>query len=194
MNYSKPMRVNYKRLLTTWIISLIVTSVITAVVTILIMKNKTAEATETEAIFYTPKVQEIEPTIIPKPTESPIEDLIVEEPAITELGEYTITAYCPCETCCGIWAKNRPNGIVYGAAGIELQEGYSVAAPGLPFGTILYIEGLGEYVVEDRPVSWVAEKYDGKIIDIYFNNHEDAKAFGLQHKEVFIMKGDMEND
>ena len=180
MNYSKPMRVNYKRLLTTWIISLIVTSVITAIIM--------------DAIFYTPKVQEPEPSVTPMPTEAPVEKLMIEESVMTKLGEYTITAYCPCETCCGIWAKNRPNGIVYGAAGIELQEGYSVAAPGLPFGTILYIEGLGEYVVEDRPVSWVAEKYDGKIIDIYFNNHEDAKAFELQHKEVFIVKGEIQDD
>lgn len=186
MSYSKPMRVNYKRLLTTWIISLIVTSVITAVITVLITKDK-------DAIFYTPKVQETEPSAIPKPTESPIEDLIVEEPAMTELGEYTITSYCPCEICCGTWAKNRPNGIVYGAAGTELQEGYSVAAPGLPFGTILYIEGLGEYVVEDRPASWVAEKYDGKIIDIYFLNHDDALEFGLQHRTVYL-KGEIQDD
>lgn len=165
MNYSKPMRVNYKRLLTTWIISLIITSVITAVITILITKDKDVEATE-----------------------APVEELLIEEPVMTELGEYTITAYCPCETCCGIWAKNRPNGIVYGAAGIELQEGYSVATPNLPFGTILHIEGLGEYVVEDRPASWVAEKYDDKIIDIYFLSHDDALEFGLQHRTVYIFE------
>jgi len=193
MSYSKPMRVNYKRLFTTWLISLIITSIITAVVTILIMKNKTAEATEMDAIFYTPKVQETEPNISPIPIEAPVEELLIEEPVMTKLGEYTITAYCPCEICCGIWAKNRPNGIVYGAAGIELQEGYSVAAPGLPFGTILYIEGLGEYVVEDRPASWVAEKYDGKIIDIYFLSHDDALEFGLQHRTVYL-KGEIQDD
>lgn len=193
MSYSKPMRVNYKRLFITWLISLIITSIITAVVTILIMKNKTAEATETETIFSTPKVQETEPTIIPKPTESPIEDLIGEEPAMTELGEYTITAYCPCKICCGNWAKNRPNGIVYGAAGIELQEGHSVAAPNLPFETILYIEGLGEYVVEDRPASWIAEKYDDKIIDIYFLSHDEALEFGFQQRKVYL-KGEVKND
>ena len=192
MSYSKPMRVNYKRLFTTWLISLIITSIITAVVTILIMKNKTAEATETEAIFYTPKVQEIEPTIIPKPTESPIEDLIVEEPAITELGEYTITAYCPCEICCGIWAKNRPNGIVVGAYGVELEEGVSIAAP-LPSNTKLYIDGIGEYTVQDKLADWVLEKYDNKVVDIYFNNHEDAIAFGLQHRTVYL-KGEIQDD
>lgn len=193
MSYSKSMRVNYKRLLTTWIISLIVTSVITALITILITKDKDAEATEVDAIFYTPKVQETEPTISPIPTEAPVEELLIEEPVMTKLGEYTITAYCPCEICCGIWAKNRPNGIVYGAAGIELQEGHSVAAPNLPFGTILYIEGLGEYVVEDRPASWVAEKYDDKIIDIYFLSHDEALEFGFQQKKVYL-KGEVEND
>jgi len=183
MNYSKPMRINYKRLLTTWIISLIITSAITASITVLILKDKVADATE--AVFYTQKVQEPEPTATPTPTEP-----VVEEPVMELLGEYTITAYCPCEICCGIWAKNRPGGIVYGAAGIELQEGYSIAAPGFEFGTTLYIEGLGEYVVQDTTASWVAEKYDNKIIDIYFLSHDDALEFGLQHRKVYL-KGEM---
>ena len=46
------------------------------------------------------------------------------------IGEYTVTAYCSCEQCCGIWALNRPlneqgQPIVYGAAGVELTSGYS---------------------------------------------------------------------
>lgn len=191
MNYSKSMKVKFKRLFIFWFITLLIAGLIGSGITTLLMKPKDVEALETcekEVYFFTHEVQEQEPEL------TDIIEPILEEPLLESLGEYRITAYCPCEICCGIWAKNRPGGIVYGAAGIELQEGYSVAAPGLPFGTILYIEGLGEYVVEDRPASWVAEKYDDKIVDIYFNSHEDAKAFGLQHKEVFIVKGDMEND
>lgn len=32
--------------------------------------------------------------------------------------EGTATAYCSCEICCGEWALNRPNGIVYTASGV----------------------------------------------------------------------------
>ena len=120
-----------------------------------------------------------------------IEDVVeidaeVIEPELTYLGEYTITAYCSCEKCCGVWAKDRPNGIVYGAAGIELAEGVSVAST-LPFGTQIIIDGVGQYIVQDRTASWIAEKYDNKIIDIYFENHEDALNFGKQYHEIYIL-------
>ena len=48
----------------------------------------------------------------------------------------------------------------------------------LPFGTIVEIKDVGVYEVQDRPASWVSEKYNDRIIDIYFENHEDAVKFG----------------
>ena len=39
------------------------------------------------------------------------------------LGKCKVMAYCACEICCGKWAKNRPDGIVYGASGEELVAG-----------------------------------------------------------------------
>ena len=38
------------------------------------------------------------------------------------------TAYCPCEICCGKWALNRPDGIVYTASGAIAEEGVTIAA------------------------------------------------------------------
>ncbi len=113
----------------------------------------------------------------------------VEEPYIEEidaeyLGVYTITAYCSCEKCCGKYALNRPDGIVYGASGKELEADVSVASP-LDFGTNIIIEGLGEYVVEDRTADWIVDKYDGEIIDIYFENHEEALKFGKKELKVW---------
>lgn len=105
------------------------------------------------------------------------------EREMISLGEYTVTAYCGCEKCCGRWAKNRPGGKVVGAAGIELTAGISVAAP-LPLGTEIVINGH-RYTVQDRPADWIVEKYDGRIIDIYFDSHEAALAWGRQIAEVY---------
>lgn len=107
---------------------------------------------------------------------------VVDEPEY--IGTFTVTAYCSCEICCGEYALNRPNGIVYGAAGVELQEGVSVASP-LPLGTELFIDGQ-KYINHDRTAKWIEKKYDGMIIDKYFENHEDAKAFGKQIAEVYL--------
>ena len=100
------------------------------------------------------------------------------------LGTFRVTAYCSCKKCCGKWADNRPNGIVYGASGVELVAGVSVASP-LPFGTEIYIDGLGEYVVQDRLANWVAEKYGDKLIDVYFDDHEEAWKFGCKWLDVY---------
>lgn len=119
-------------------------------------------------------------TVIPSPEVS----LKPVEPEPVYLGEFRVTAYCSCEKCCGKWAENRPNGIVYGAAGVELKAGVSCASP-LPLGTVVEVEGLGEYIVQDRPAQWVIDKYGENQIDIYFDNHEEACEFGLKQLNVY---------
>lgn len=131
--------------------------------------------------------------VIPDMTLEPVETPLVEESVEPEpvlLGSFRVTAYCSCEKCCGEWAKNRPNGIVYGAAGVELKAGVSCASP-LPLGTVVEVEGLGEYIVQDRPAQWVIDKYGENQIDIYFDNHEAASAFGLKQLNVYL-KGEPE--
>lgn len=93
----------------------------------------------------------------------------------------TATAYCPCKKCCGEWAENRPDGIVYTASGAIAQEGVTIAADWniYPPGTTLYIEGLGEYIVQDRGGAIMGQK-----VDIYFENHEDALQFGRQEVRI----------
>lgn len=78
----------------------------------------------------------------------------------------------------------------YGAAGVELKAGVSCASP-LPLGTVVEVEGLGEYIVQDRPAQWVIDKYGENQIDIYFDNHEAASAFGLKQLNVYL-KGEPE--
>jgi len=105
---------------------------------------------------------------------------------LTSLGKYTITAFCGCKRCCGKYADDRPGGKVYGASGTELIEGVSVAA-WLPFGTEIMIDGHS-YTVQDRTAQWVREKYDGRIIDVYYSNHAEALAWGKREIEVFAVE------
>ncbi|MDD3020916.1 MAG: 3D domain-containing protein [Alphaproteobacteria bacterium] len=115
-------------------------------------------------------------------------------PEPIDLGTYRVTAYCSCEKCCGEWALNRPNGIVYGASGEELKQGVSVAST-LPFGSVIEIEGLGQYIVQDRIAQWVIDKYGENQVDVYFSDHGQAVQFGLQNLEVYLIQnGGNESD
>ena len=64
-------------------------------------------------------------------------------PVMTYLGRYYITGYDICVQCCG-----KTNGIT--AGGTSATVGRTCAANGMDFGTRLYIDGIGERVVEDR--------------------------------------------
>lgn len=144
------------------------------------------------------KAKAIEPEIITiyQPEYFVVEDEIAY--GVTYLGEYRITAYCPCEICCGTWALNRKPGPVTGASGNQLIAGKTCAtASNLPFGTKLYIEGHGVVTVEDRGAQWVTDKYNGKFIDLYFNTHEDCytwfETFKKDYAGVFIYEEQSKN-
>jgi 3D (Asp-Asp-Asp) domain-containing protein len=98
------------------------------------------------------------------------------------LGEFKLTAYCSCSICCGKWANNRPNGIVYGAIGEELKEGYSIAVDPnvIPYRTEVIINGR-TYKAQD-----CGGAIKGNRIDVYFEDHDDALEFGIQYSEVFV--------
>ena len=73
---------------------------------------------------------------------------------------------------------------------MELKAADSSPSP-LHFGPVVEVEGLGEYIVQDRPAQWVIDKYGENQIDIYFDNHEAASAFGLKQLNVYL-KGEPE--
>lgn len=98
------------------------------------------------------------------------------------LGNFKLTAYCSCQLCCGKWANNRPNGIVYGAIGEELKEGYSIAVDPtvIAYRTEVIINGH-TYKAQD-----CGGAIKGNRIDVYFDDHQTALNFGVQYAEVFI--------
>lgn len=145
---------------------------LTLTLTIFSIGNKPAGPIETEPVPYSQIISALKESTT----------------VFTEV--YVATAYCDCEKCCGKWALNRPNGVVYGSGGYELVQGLSVASS-LPYGTIIYIGGMDEYngyyVCHDRPAERVIEKYDGKIVDLFFNSHEQAVEFGKRQVTVEII-------
>ena len=100
------------------------------------------------------------------------------------LGNFKLTAYCSCSLCCGKWADNRPNGIVYGSIGEELKEGYSIAVDPtvIPYRTEVIING---HIYKAQDCGGVIK---GNRIDVYFSSHDDALEFGVQYSEVFLVE------
>lgn len=88
----------------------------------------------------------------------------------TYLGNFTLTAYCGCASCCG-----SSGGLT--ASGTVPTAGRTVAMGGVPFGTKLMING-NIYTVEDRGTSY-------GVVDIFMNSHSDALAFGMQSADVY---------
>ena len=91
------------------------------------------------------------------------------------LGVWLLSAYCP-EICCNGRGRAWKT-----ASGAPMIIGDTVAVGGLPFGTKLKIRDH-IYTVTDRGVT-------GKHVDILHESHRAANRFGLQHAEVFILRG-----
>lgn len=104
------------------------------------------------------------------------------------LGRFELTAYCSCYKCCGEYALNRPidengNEIVKGSIGQRLYQGVSIAVDPnvIPYGSKVLIDGE-EYVAHD-----CGGKIKQNRIDVYFDNHNDARAFGRQWHDVYLV-------
>lgn len=150
-----------------------------ALVIFIVGYNIFGEKSETEV------VEAIEPIeTVSEPVEEPVEEINPIKKV------YRVTAYCPCEICCGEWAKNRPTNpdgdpIVIGAWGVELVNNFSAASP-MAFGTQVELEGIGIVEIQDRTAKWVVEEHGENIIDIYMTNHEEAEKFEVKYVEGVI--------
>ena len=72
----------------------------------------------------------------------------------------------------------------YTASGTPLRRGVIAVDPSfIPVGTRVYIPGYGEAVAEDTGGAIV-----GNIIDVAFDTHEEALAFGRQDLEIYILE------
>lgn len=96
------------------------------------------------------------------------------------LGDYTLTAYCACAKCCG-----KTDGIT--ATGTLATAGRTIAVdPGvIPYGSrvlLIWPDGTQhEYIAED-----CGSGVNGRHADVFFESHEAARQFGVQHAAAYL--------
>lgn len=99
---------------------------------------------------------------------SDINDKEEAVPSKVYIGTYELTAYIATGNPC--------------ASGVYPTVNHTVACNSLPMGTKIYIEGLGEFVVEDT--GGMADN----VIDIFVSDYTTAINFGRQIGEVYIIE------
>ena len=101
---------------------------------------------------------------------------VVEKETDTKLNEYEylgmwlITAYTHTGNPC--------------ANGNYPSAGYTVACNSLDFGTKIYIDGVGERVVEDRGPSSLGSEW----IDLFCDSYDECINWGNQMRAVYLVK------
>lgn len=113
----------------------------------------------------------------------PSEDKPAEGCAVLDigepLGEFRLTAYCPCMKCCG-----KTDGIT--STGTTATEGRTIAVDPrlIPYGSTVTI-----YFADGTVHTYTAEDCGGAIrenrIDVFFANHQAAREFGVQTAYVY---------
>ena len=103
---------------------------------------------------------------------------VAQESISTEIGQiYHISAYCPCERCCGDFA----DGITASGANAE---GKLIAAPKeIPFGTWIDIPNYGYAEVLDR-----GGAIKGRRLDVFFPTHQEALNWGVKYLRIKSLK------
>ena len=94
-----------------------------------------------------------------------------------------VTAYRPCEKCCGKWADGQT------ASGywIQLGDRFVAAPKHIPFGTMFIVPGYNN----DEPVE--VKDRGGAItvsrLDVYFDTHQEALNWGVKYLAIRAIEG-----
>jgi len=115
--------------------------------------------------------------------------VLLNEPEPDVVPDYTevdmrVSAYCPCEKCCGKWA----DGITASGHVIQPGDKFVAAPPAYSFGTMVDIPGYGKVPILDR-----GGAIKGNRLDIFFGNdkdgisgHQRALNWGVKNLKVKV--------
>jgi len=154
---------------------MIVSAIIAVCLSVYLYRETVAFIDDTEVIETAPPPVEIKRSA----PEEPVEEVVYVTPAITltPLGEFKITAYCPCPKCCGAWA----DGITYTGSVATENSTIAVDPEVIPLGSYVEINGVS-YYAED-----IGGAIKGNRIDIFFESHEAALEWGIQYHDVYLI-------
>lgn len=100
---------------------------------------------------------------------------------LIDMGEFKITAYCPCEGCSDGWGRRT-----YSGKTAEAGRTIAVDRSVIDIGSKVKI-GKHIYTAEDT-----GGKVDGDHIDIFFDTHEEVEEFanrkGIKYINVWVVR------
>lgn len=102
------------------------------------------------------------------------------QPGEWQSVQMRVTAYCPCEKCCGQYS----DGITACGHKIRIGDAFVAADKEYPFGTEMVIAGYNDgqpVKVLDRGGAIV-----GNHIDVFFHSHQDALNWGVRNIDVKV--------
>jgi 3D (Asp-Asp-Asp) domain-containing protein len=109
----------------------------------------------------------------------------VSNPVAVSTGQWQtvnmrVTAYCPCPECCGQFS----DGITANGHKINQGDRFAAADKRFPFQTNLIIPGYNS----DKPVKVLDRggAIQGNRLDVFFNTHDEALAWGVQYLDVKV--------
>jgi 3D (Asp-Asp-Asp) domain-containing protein len=128
--------------------------------------------------------------IIEKPVIKKADEIIIKE-IVKEYYYMNITAYTIHPKCTpnlkGITASNTK--VHKGVAAINVdwvKDKWVIRSP-LKLGQRIYIEGMGEFSIEDTGCFSGNHSQDMYTVDIFVESYEEAIKFGRQLRKVFII-------
>jgi len=96
---------------------------------------------------------------------------------LKSLGNFNISYYCPCESCCG-----KTDGITFSGTNATPNRTIAVDPDVIPLGTQVLIDGI-LYTAED-----IGGAIQGNRIDIFVESHQYALEQGRHQSEVFVLE------
>lgn len=138
----------------------------------LTQQEYTVEYEQSTMVEEVPEKIFIDPPVVKEVVLATPEPLTTEEqePGMTLLGEYTLTAYCPTGNAC--------------ADGVMPQTNHTIACnDSMLWHRWVLIEGYGSYYCHDT-----GGMPSNKIIDVFMGSYDEAIQFGVRKANVYLIE------